>query len=348
MRKTGAGLKQIMAMLLAASMIGVIAGCGGQEEGQGNTPDNTQAGASPAVESNKPQETVKIRFANLAVGLASAYHELGIEQGIFSKYGIDLQIVNFTKGGAEATAGVVSGQVDMGSYGTPILTGISKGVGMKIVASPPVKENPFYLVARQGINSVEELRGKTVATGAFGGGNHQSLVKILEHNGLKESDVKVVATGGADEYMILQSGKTDAVETSEPVVSRLVADGIGTVLEKAANVYGDYQHSYVFATTDFIDKHPEAVRNFLKASRESHEYARDNFEELVAKGSTLVKMDENVIREFYKADIAQWDLSFEVNVTGAANAVKIIQDLGEIDKSVNFDPDTWIDSSFLE
>jgi NitT/TauT family transport system substrate-binding protein len=342
----------MMTILLAVSMIGVMAGCGGQEKAQNNppvnTPVNAAAGASPAAESSKPKETVKIRFANLAVGLASAYHQLGIEQGIFSKYGIDLQIVNFTKGGAEATAGVVSGQVDMGSYGTPILTGISKGVGMKIVASPPIKENPFYLVAGKGISSVQELKGKTVATGAFGGGNHQSLVKILEHNGMKESDLKVVATGGADEYMILQTGKTDAVETSEPVVSRLVADGIGTVLEKAANVYGDYQHSYVFATTDFIDKHPEAVRNFLKASRESHEYARDHFEELVAKGSKLVKMDEKVIREFYKADIAQWDLSFKVNTAGTANAVKIIQEMGEIDKSVTFDPKTWIDSSFLE
>ncbi|MNL49006.1 hypothetical protein D3C87_1719070 [compost metagenome] len=59
-------------------------------------------------------------------------------------------------------------------------------------------------------------------------------------------------------------------------------------------------------------------------------------------------MDEKTIREFYKSDIAQWDLSFKVNVTGTANALKIIQGLGEIDKNVVFDPATWIDSSFLE
>ncbi|MDT3425359.1 NitT/TauT family transport system substrate-binding protein [Paenibacillus forsythiae] len=339
-------MRRVAAILLAVTMAWSVSGCARGGEATSGGASASPSGAAAGSETSKEQVT--IRFANLAVGLESAYHQLGIEHGIFSKYGIDLQVVNFTKGGAEATAGVVSGQVDMGSYGTPILTGIAKGVDMKIVASPPIKESPFYLVAKKGITSVQELKGKTVATGAFGGGNHQSFVKILEKNGMKESEVNVVATGGTDEYMILQSGKADAIETVEPVVSRLVADNIGTLLVKAADVYGDYQHFYVFATGDFIKEHPEAVRNFLKASRESHEYARDHFEELVAKGKTLVNMDEKIIREFYKNNIAQWDLSFKVNVTGTENAVKIIQGLGEIDKNVVFDPNTWIDSSFLE
>lgn len=293
------------------------------------------------------KELVTLRLANLSVGLSSAYHQIGIEKGIFKKYGIDLQVINFAKGGAEATAGVASGQVDMGSYGTPILTGISKGLPIKIVAAPAVKKINFILVGKKGITSVSDLKGKTVATGALGGGSHQSFLKILEGSGLKESDVKVVATGGADEYMILSSGKVEAVITSEPTVSKLVVDGVGTVLAKAEDYYGKYEHSYVFASDDFIKNHPEAVTNFLKASREAYEYSKNNFEELVAKGKTLVNLDENIIREYYKKDIVDWDLSFKVDIEGTKNAVKIVQSMGEIDKSANFDESTWLDSRFL-
>ena len=201
--------------------------------------------------------------------------QLAIEKGIFTKHGIDLQVVNFAKGGAEATAGVASGQVDMGSYGTPILTGISKGLPIKIVASPPNKRIDFVLVATNDIKSVQDLKGKTVATGALGGGNHQSFLKILAGNGVKDSEVKVVSTGGTDAFMILTSGKVAAVETNLDVAIRAEKTGTGHVLAESQDYYPNYQHSYVFATNKLIETNPEAIRNFLAATREAYEYAQN-------------------------------------------------------------------------
>ena len=108
------------------------------------------------------------------------------------------QFENFIRGGAEAMAGVASGGIDMGTFGTPILIGIAAGLPIKIVGSPPQKRQSFELVARKGINSVKELKGKVVTSGALGGGSHESLLKILHDNGLTENDVGVVATGGTD------------------------------------------------------------------------------------------------------------------------------------------------------
>lgn len=307
-----------------------------------------QASCAKKSTANAEKELTTIRFANLAAGLGSAYHMLGIEHGIFEKYGIDLQVINFQKGGAEAAAGIASGQVDMGSFGTPILTGISKGLPIKIVAAPANKEMNFVLVAANDIAAVEDLKGRIVATGALGGGNHQSFVKIIEAHGLKESDINVVATGGTDPFLIIKSGRVAAVQTEGAPVLHIESEGAGHTLAKAKDYYGDYEHSYVFATNDFIENHPEAVSDFLKASRESHEYARDHFDELVEAGKPLVGFDEAVIRKFYEEDIAKWDLTFQVNVTGAANAVEIIKELGEINPDVYFDETTWVDKRFLE
>ena len=301
-----------------------------------------------AEKTGGPEKLVKIRFANLAYGLDSIYHELATAKGIFAKYGIELQVINFVKGGPEAAAGIASGQVDMGSFGTPILTAISKGIPIKVVASPPDRKIDFVLVARPEIKRVKDLKGKTVATGALGGGNHQSLLKILYANGLTENDVKIVATGGTDAEMILKSGRVDAVQTNGVTVNKLVKEGTGRILAKAVDVYGHYQHSYVFATDALIKSNPELIRNFLKASREEYQYGKTHQAELVAYARKKFDIDPDLIREYYRDNIKDWDLSFKVDLEGAANAVKILQDLGEIDPKVKFDPQTWLDSRFLK
>ncbi|HEX3048608.1 MAG TPA: ABC transporter substrate-binding protein [Bacillota bacterium] len=300
-----------------------------------------------AKESGVSKKLVTIRLANLQYGLGSIPHDLAIQKGIFKKHGIDLQVINFAKGGAEAAAAVASGHVDMGSFGTPILTAISKGISIKIVASPPVKENPFVLVGKNEIKSVKDLKGKTIATGALGGGNHQALLKILYANGLTDKDVDIIATGGTDAELILNSGKVEAVSTSEPTVAKIARAGEGHVLAEAVDYYGHYQHSFVFATDALIRSNPKAIGNFLKASREAYQYAKNHQDELVAFAKQKLEMDDGLIRDYFKNDISKWDLSFKVDIEGTANAVKIVKDLGEIDKGVTFNPKTWLDLRFL-
>lgn len=300
------------------------------------------------TDSKYPKELVAIRLANLSVGISSMPQQLAYEKGIFKKHGIDLKVINFIKGGAEATAGVASGQVDMGSYGSPIITGIAKGLPIKIVASPPNKRIEFVLVATNTVKKVKDLKGKIVATGALGGGNHQSFLKILAGNGLTENDVKIVATGGTDAYMILLSGRVAAVETNWDVAIRAKLEGTGHLLAESSKYYKNYQHSYVFATTKLIETNPLAIRNFLKASREAYQYAKSHQDELVAYTVKELNMDERIVREYWRKIIPKWDLSFKIDVPGTEGALKTLQELNEIDPGVVFDQDKFIDLSFTK
>jgi NitT/TauT family transport system substrate-binding protein len=290
---------------------------------------------------------VRVRIANLGVSIASMPQQWAIERGVFAKHGIDLQVINFVRGGAEATAGVASGQVDMGVFGTPILTGISFGLPIKIVGSPPLKGNNFELVARKGIDSVKDLKGKTVTCGALGGGSHQSLLKILWDNGLTENDVKIVATGGTDAEMILRSGKVEAVITSEPTRIKLIDEGRGTLIARASDYYGRYQHSFVFATNEFIKTHPEAVAKYFVATRESLDYSKTHLDELVEFSAKRVNLKKEIIREYFEEQFKKWDLSFSVDIEGTSNAVDIVKGFKEIKATTKFDPATWLDLRFL-
>jgi len=298
--------------------------------------------------SQKPKKLVTIRLANLAVGISSMPQQMALEKGIFEKHGIDLKVINFVKGGPEATAGVASGQVDMGSYGSPIIIGIAKGLPIKIVASPPNKRIDFVLVSTNAIKKVTDLKGKTVATGALGGGIHQSFLKILAAHGMSEKDVKIIATGGTDAYMILTSGKVAAVQTNLEVAIRAELEGTGHLLAEASKYYQNYQHSFVFATIKLIETNPQAIRNFLKASREAYQYAKAHQEELVAYTVKKLNMDERVAREYWKRTIPKWDLSFKIDIPGTEGALKTLQELKEVEPNVVFDQDRFIDLRFTK
>lgn len=301
--------------------------------------ESTQ-GADPAA------PLVPVRMANLGIGYGP--QELAIQRGTFARHGIDLQVINFIRGGAEATAGVASGQVDMGEYGSPILMGIASGLHIRIVGSPPVKGNNFEVIGAIGIGSIKDLRGKVVAGGELGGGSHQSLLTILHANGLSENDVTVVATGGLNAEMVLRSGRVAAAVTSELTRLKMIDDGRATLLARASDYYGRYQHGYIFATNDFISTHPETVRKFLQAKREAFEYARAHLDELIDFTGSRVKVRKDIIRAYYTEQIPQWDLTLSVDLEGVANAVKILKDLHEIKQTVKFDPNTWLDLRFLD
>ncbi len=326
---------------LVLLFIFLIAGCGKENVSQ-------KEQASVGNTEVKSKELVKVRYAQLSKAVLNIYIPFAAENGVFEKHGIDLEAINFDNGGPEALAAVASGQADMGSFGTPTLTGISKQIPYKLVASPLDREITFVLVATKDIKDVKDLKGKVIATGGVGSGPHQALLKILEANNIKKDEVIIQAAGDVNEEAILKAGQADAVITSEPLVTKLELEGVAHELVKAADVYGKYQHRYVFATNDFIKNKPEAVRSVLKAQQEAIKYAQDNKEELIKYAVKHLELDESLVRNFYDKSIPGWSTDLSIDTEAAKNAFNILKDLEEIDRE--FDPSDvskWYDDRFL-
>jgi NitT/TauT family transport system substrate-binding protein len=138
------------------------------------------------------------------------------------------------------------------------------------------------------------------------------------------------------------------VITSEPIVTKLELEGTAHELVKAADVYGKYQHRYVFATDKFIKENPDAVRAVLKAQQEAIEYAKSHKEELIDYAAKQLDLDKTLVKSFYDKSLPEWSTDLAVDVEAAQNAFQILRDLGEIDKSFDSsDATKWYDSSFL-
>lgn len=289
-----------------------------------------------------------IRFADLGVSTDDLYRYLALADGIYRKHGIDLQPVNFLRGGPEVIAAAASQQLDMGELGTPILAGISRGIGIRVVGSPPLKRQEFVLVSRPEIGSVEDLKGRTLGVGSVGGGQSQALRFILNAHSIAPGDVKTIAFGAsANGYFALKSGQLAAAIMSEPETSKSVMEGFGKLLAKAVDYYGRYQHTYVFASQNFIAQHPDAIRAYFAANREAIDYATAHRAELVALGKAKLNLDETLLERIFDEQKPDWDASQSVDEEGLLNAVKIVQDLGDIDKSYVPQIDRIVDPQFI-
>jgi NitT/TauT family transport system substrate-binding protein len=285
-----------------------------------------------------------IRFATNAGNLPINF---GIKKGYFAEQGIDLKVVIIT-GGVEAVTAAAAGEADLGGMGSPIVVGAAAGVPITIVGSPPSSGQPFVLVSKPQYKNFAELKGKPVSPGAPGQGTIQAFNVIAKAKGFKPSDFQNVNAGtSANALAALQSGKVEAVITSETVGVKAELQGFGKILERAADYFGHYQHSYTFATNNFIKENPEAIRKFLIAYRKSVEYLKAHPDEAIQFAVTELQQDEIPYKKVYAKEIPIWDTSGKVDFEGTENCIKILKDLGEIDSKVQITAKQIVDEQFL-
>lgn len=318
--------------LLLLTMTLAMAGC---KKGEA-----TDKGATPLL---------KVRYASLGIGDGSIPLLQGIKKGFFRENGIDLEVRRF-RGGPEAIVGAAAGEVELGSIGTPILIGAAKGVPIRIVGAPVANGNSFILVARPQYRSIGDLKGQKIGGGNAGGGSRQAFIAMARAEGLNLQDFKILDTGSsATSFAALQGGQLEACITSELYGAKAELEGFGKVIARAADAeqFKRYQHSFFFATNGFIDKHPEAVRGFLKAYKKSVEYVKANPEESIRFGVKELELEEEPLRRVFGRTLARLDTDLSVDLVGTDNAIKALKELGDLDTSTRITAGQLVDARFL-
>ena len=124
-----------------------------------------------------------------------AVPELGQQQGIFRKHGLELDIL-YTAGGGETLQTVISGAVDIGlSAGTlAILGAAQKGAPVRIIgaSSTGSRELFWYVVANSPVRQMRDANDKTIAYSTTGSSTNIAVLRFIDEYKLK---AKAVATG---------------------------------------------------------------------------------------------------------------------------------------------------------
>jgi len=126
----------------------------------------TAAYANPYLA--KPGERpMTLRIATCAVSGGFVHLYTAIDNGLFSKYGLNFEHI-YIQASAPSLAALAADEIQfLYCAADATLPTMASGIGGKIVAAPLVKL-PYVMVARKEIKRPEDLRGKTIGIARAG------------------------------------------------------------------------------------------------------------------------------------------------------------------------------------
>jgi ABC-type nitrate/sulfonate/bicarbonate transport system substrate-binding protein len=243
------------------------------------------------------QQTVNygVQPATMPIYIA---RELGLLDPIEKKHNIKIVFRNFTYGAPENQA-MAAGELQIASAGMgPAIIAASR-LPSTLVAITILEQTAIIVPKDSPLKNVRELKGKKVAFPGEGSQQYPLLLKALVDAGLKEADITLFKTDGAQIPTLLQNKSVDAGITWDPHVSNALAAGHSRVLIKAEKIMPIMQGHYIgngeYVHDDFLAKRPEVVQDLVTANVKAIDYILKDPKGAARMWSKQIGFPENVI-----------------------------------------------------
>ncbi|HEX9144539.1 MAG TPA: ABC transporter substrate-binding protein [Candidatus Binatia bacterium] len=223
------------------------------------------------------QELKKLKIGYPAISYNQVHIWVAKDAGLFRKHGLDVEIV-FFRGGQTATQALVAGEPPIVNIGLVVQAGL-QGHDAVLIASTENAYN-YSVVARPGIATVEQLKGRRLGVSSFGSASHNAAMILLKKFNLEPNkDVALLAVGPTMERLAaIEAGKIDATILTPSEMPRARKQGMIEVfdmLDLGVEIQGNG-----FATTrTFIRNQRATVLSALRAYVESIYYIAKNKDE---------------------------------------------------------------------
>jgi ABC-type nitrate/sulfonate/bicarbonate transport system substrate-binding protein len=267
--------------------------------------------------------------------------EIAIAKGFFTAEGITIDRV-----AAPSSAAVVlqltAGALDLSVQGAfvDVIRAIEKGAPLAIVRIM-VQTPPYELLAAKSIKSIKELKGKTISIGGQKDVTHVYLNRMLEPNGLKDSDVDLVYAGASSaRFNALESGAVDAAMLTSPFNFKAADDGF-PVVGRTADYITDLPQGGVTVNRDWAAGHIDTVRRFLAALQKGFDWFQDrrNRDEAITILAEAGKLKPEEVAKSYSffRDGEFFEPTGNVAKTKLRTVTKVLQGLGDLPVNVDLD-----------
>ena len=127
--------------------------------------------------------------------------------------------------------------------------------------------------------SLKDLKGKNFAVPSFASNQYLVIRKLMEDQGMSETDINFKQMAPPDMPVALQSSAIDAYFVGEPHAAKAEVDGFGRVLYHAKDIWPHFISCVLVVTDDLIKEKPEVVKDLVRGIAESGEWAETHREE---------------------------------------------------------------------
>ena len=257
-------------------------------------------GFSPgAGAQDKKPYTVNLGYSAISGSFAPLW--VGFDQGLFSKYGIDLKMA-YIQGNRVMLSALTAGEIQLYQGGAEGLIRLVSGGGDGIFVGTQYNFVGHYmLMTDPSITRVDELRGKRIALDPTSP-TYGYMLKVLEQVGLKKEDVSFVQFGTAGQpERAMAVLRKQAAATILTAPNTYAAEKQGLRKFSVIRDLGIRQLITVTATTKkYLREKRDAVDAFLRGYIEALAYVKaqkDVTMKVIAKYTR--QRDPEVLAKFY-------------------------------------------------
>ena len=231
-----------------------------------------------AVSFGAQEEKVIISYSSRDFSFLPAH--VALTRGFFKEEGLEPVMVQMRP--PVAGPALMNNEIQYTTTFGSMLNAIMQGMAAKLLAVMTEKP-PYYIVARPGINSVMELRGKKLAAQQRGLSDRIAAEAILESKGIDLKDVQFVTISGdlPVRMGVLTSGLADAVCLLPPGPVLLEKDGYRIVAGPNDIKVGSPTMGVTASVKRLTEKRAE-VKKLLRAMARGLRFVRERRDETVA------------------------------------------------------------------
>ncbi len=275
------------------------------------------------------------------------------EKGFWEKEGlkVDFQQVDDN---AVSKQLLISNKVDgiMGWTPETIQALADTGTPIKVVFATDLSDGADGILAKEGINALEDLKGKTVSFES-GSPSHLFLAYVLDRKNIPISSMNTINQTAPEAGAAFLAGEVDAAVTWEPWLSRANTRKGGHILASTRDVL--ILPALPVFRTEVITNRPQDVRAFMRGVFAAMDYVKSNPDEsyeIIAKGFNMTKQEViDQISSFhwinYQDNLKYFSQSSDPSIYSLINKTgDLWLKLGLIEKSTN--ANAVIDDSLLK
>jgi NitT/TauT family transport system substrate-binding protein len=291
---------------------------------------------------------------------------IGLGNGDYQKELGDIKIeTQIFNAGPSAIEALLADRVDVTYIGpNPAINGYikSEGEALRIISGAASGGAVFVVRNDAGINSVEDLAGKKFASPQLGNTQDVALRAYLMSHGHQTKEnggtVEILPAKNADIVTLMLKKDIDGAWVPEPWGAKLVKEANCRIFldERDLSPDGKFVTAHIIVNTEFLKKHPDAVKKLLRAHVDETIWINEHKEEaLKAFNIELEKLTGHMIPEdelsdaFSRLEITYdpieksliksandaFDIGFLGNTLPDLNGIYVLDLLNEVLKEMN-------------
>src|SRR5216684_6562551 len=256
------------------------------------------------------------------------------DKGFFERNGLNVSLT--VTQNLSVLPGTLGRQFDFVPSTAPdLIKAVVGGIDVVAVAGQAIetKDNPSTHVivrADSTIQSMQDLKGKVVATPTIGAIIHVSLLHTLKKNGVDPASIRAVEVPFPNMADQLKAGNVDAVEALEPFAGQLLAAGNRSLGDPLLSVSDEVLYTFWISERKWAADNHAVIDAWVVSLNQAKEFMDANPQEARAILAKYTKLPEAVVQK-----IPFVTYRFSLNPRDFAVWVNVLKDLGQITRSID-------------